>query len=107
MEAGMRAISLFSGVGGLDMGFERAGIETVLQAEQDQWCLEVLARHWPETERVTDVRDVQASGLLDAAVRGGGCDDVTGEGEHVSRHAAGSIDLIYGGFPCQDVSVAG
>ena len=76
----MNAISLFSGVGGFDIGFERAGIETVLQAEQDQWCLEVLARHWPETERVTDVRDV----------RGGV-----------------GIDLIYGGFPCQDVSVAG
>ena len=76
----MKAISLFSGVGGFDIGFERAGIETVLQAEQDQWCLEVLARHWPETERVTDVRDV----------RGGV-----------------GIDLIYGGFPCQDVSVAG
>lgn len=76
---GMRAISLFSGVGGLDMGFERAGIETMLQAERDPWCLEVLARHWPETERVTDVRDVQGGG----------------------------VDLIYGGFPCQDVSVAG
>jgi len=75
----MKAISLFSGVGGLDMGFERAGIETVLQAERDPWCLEVLARHWPETERVTDVRDVQGGG----------------------------VDLIYGGFPCQDVSVAG
>ena len=76
----MKAISLFSGVGGFDIGFERAGIETVLQAEQDPWCLEVLARHWPQTERVTDVRDV----------RGGA-----------------GIDLIYGGFPCQDVSVAG
>ena len=76
----MRAVSLFSGVGGLDMGFERAGIETVLQAERDPWCLEVLARHWPQTERVTDVRDVRG---------------------------VGGIDLIYGGFPCQDVSVAG
>jgi len=76
----MKAISLFSGVGGFDIGFERAGIETVLQAEQDPWCLEVLARHWPQTERVTDVRDVQ-----------GGV----------------GVDLIYGGFPCQDVSVAG
>ena len=75
----MKAISLFSGVGGLDMGFERAGIETVLQAERDPWCLEVLAKHWPETERVTDVRDVQG----------------------------GRVDTIYGGFPCQDVSVAG
>ena len=76
----MRAFSLFSGVGGLDMGFERAGIETVLQAERDPWCLEVLAKHWPETERVTDVRDVRG---------------------------VGGVDLVYGGFPCQDVSVAG
>jgi len=76
----MRAISLFSGAGGFELGFERAGIETVLQAEQDPWCLEVLARHWPSTERVKDVRDV-------------------GQQQ--------SIDLVYGGFPCQDVSVAG
>jgi DNA (cytosine-5)-methyltransferase 1 len=75
----MKAISLFSGVEGFGLGFERAGIETVLQAEQDKWCLEVLARHWPEVERVTDVRDVRD----------------------------GDADLIYGGFPCQDLSVAG
>ena len=51
--AAVKAISLFSGVGGLDRGFELAGIETMLQAEQDPWALEVLGRHWPETERVT------------------------------------------------------
>lgn len=54
----MRAVSLFSGVGGIDLAFERAGIETVLQAEKDPWCLEVLARHWPDVERVDDVRAV-------------------------------------------------
>ena len=95
--ADVRAISLFSGVGGLDMGFERAGIETVLQAEQDPWCLEVLARHWPQTERVTDVRDVQA---------------VPSDSDEFlqqlrSRHGSIHVDLVYGGFPCQDVSVAG
>lgn len=57
----MRAISLFSGVGGFDQGFDRAGIETVLQAEQDPWCLSVLARHWPDVERVTDVKEVGVS----------------------------------------------
>ena len=77
----MNAISLFSGVGGFDLGFERAGIETVIQVEQDKHALGVLERHWPNVERITDVRDV---GLGD-----------------------GDVDLIYGGFPCQDVSVAG
>lgn len=75
----MKAISLFSGIGGFDLGFERAGIETMLQVEQDKHCLAVLERHWPGVERLTDVRDVRR----------------------------GDADLIYGGFPCQDVSVAG
>jgi len=79
----MKAISLFSGVGGMDLGFERAGIETVLQAERDPHCLSVLARHWPHTRRVTDVRDVS---------------DAT-------NHPF--VDVVYGGVPCQDWSVAG
>jgi DNA (cytosine-5)-methyltransferase 1 len=76
----MKAVSLFSGVGGFELGFQRAGIETVLQVEQDPWCLSVLERHWPDCERLNDVRRV---GSRDGA------------------------DLVYGGFPCQDVSVAG
>ena len=90
----MRAISLFSGVEGFGIGFARAGIETVLQAEQDPWCLEVLARHYPETERVTDVR------LVGRHIERGG------ESDHGVRGGRGA-DLVYGGFPCQDVSVAG
>ena len=109
----MKAISLFSGVGGFDIGFERAGIETVLQAEQDPWCLEVLARHWPQTERVTDVRDVSKE-RASAVIGRMGVVGAGRSGEHSERlrrggreeHDAG-IDLIYGGFPCQDVSVAG
>jgi len=147
----MKAISLFSGVGGLDMGFERAGIETVLQAERDPWCLEVLAKHWPETERVTDVRDVSKEragavigrmGVVGArrsgehserlrrggreehdagvvlrdtvrAERAGGTerDSIVAESgggdDREGGRGADGIDLIYGGFPCQDVSVAG
>ena len=99
----MKAISLFSGVGGLDRGFELAGIETVLQAEQEPWALEVLARHWPETERVTDVRAVGVS----LAGQHGRYIPLGGRGG-IEHDAGGSgVDLIYGGFPCQDVSVAG
>ena len=54
----MRAVSLFSGVGGFEQGLQRAGIKTVLQVENDPWCLSVLARHWPEVQRIDDVRNV-------------------------------------------------
>jgi DNA-cytosine methyltransferase len=101
----MRAISLFSGIGGLDKGFEKAGIETVLQAEQDPHALKVLARHWPGVERVTDVRLV-VSDESDERV----ADTQRGrDGTVKHREPAGdrSIDLVYGGFPCQPFSVAG
>src|SRR5690242_20607028 len=106
----MRAVSLFSGAGGFEIGFDRAGIHTVLQAENDPWCLAVLARHWPEVERVGDVREVDARAL-------------SGRGRHVAEADGGTdaqrlrpsgrdevnspVDLVYGGFPCQDVSMAG
>jgi DNA (cytosine-5)-methyltransferase 1 len=77
----VRAVSLFSGVGGFEQGLQRAGIQTVLQVENDPWCLSVLARHWPEVQRIDDVRKV-----------GRGVD---------------GIDLVYGGWPCQGNSVAG
>ena len=98
----MKAISLFSGVGGFEIGFERAGIRTVLQAECDPWCLEVLARHWPDVERVTDVRSVgrrwrpqRVEGWQGAIPASAGCE------------ARAHVDLVYGGFPCQVLSVAG
>lgn len=74
--------SLFSGVGGLDLGFDAAGWETRWQVEVDERCRSVLARRWPEVPRYADVRDVNGRELP-------------------------PVDCITYGFPCQDLSVAG
>jgi len=81
----MRFLSLFSGIGGLDLGLERAGMECVAQVEIDPFCRRALAKHWPNVPRFEDVRTVTAESLA----------------------SVGVIDLIAGGFPCQDVSTAG
>lgn len=72
--------SLFAGIGGFDLGFERAGFETIWQVEIDPFCRKVLEKHWPNVRRYRDVRKVSG----------------------VQRP-----DVISGGFPCQDVSRAG
>ena len=74
--------SLFSGIGGMDLGFEREGFEVAYQVEFDKHARSVLRRHWPHTELHEDVRNV---GLLNLP----------------------SVDVLVGGFPCQDLSVAG
>ena len=78
----MNVGSLFSGIGGFDLGFEWAGMRVDWQVELDPYCRAVLARHFPDAARYEDVREV-GIGNLDP------------------------VDLICGGFPCQDLSSAG
>jgi DNA (cytosine-5)-methyltransferase 1 len=74
--------SLFAGIGGFDLGFERAGFKTVWQVEIDPYCQKVLAKNFPEAERFGDVREC-------------------------GSHNLKPVDVICGGFPCQDISNAG
>lgn len=72
--------SLFSGIGGFELGMERSGFEVAWQAECDKQARSVLAKHWPDVYRYKDVCDVRN---------------------------AEPVDVICGGFPCQDYSIAG
>jgi DNA (cytosine-5)-methyltransferase 1 len=74
--------SLFTGIGGFDLGFEKQGIETLWQVEILPFCLQVLAKNFPNAERFTDVKEVGKNNLK-------------------------FVDVITGGFPCQDISQAG
>lgn len=79
----MEFASLFSGIEGFGLGLERSGMRCIAQVEKDASCRSVLARHFPDVQRFDDVREFNAGSI---AVR---------------------PDLICGGFPCQDLSVAG
>jgi len=80
----LKVLDLFSGIGGFSLGLESTnGFETVAFCEFDKHAREVLKKHWPEKLIYKDVR------LLDA------------------KKYKGSIDVVCGGFPCQNVSVAG
>ena len=74
--------SLFSGIGGFDLGFERAGMSTRWFCEQDEFCTRVLNKHWPDLPVYPDITDLRGA-------------DVE------------PVDVLCGGFPCQDLSLAG
>ena len=103
----MNVGSTFSGVGGLDLGLERAGMHVQWQAEVDEWCRRVLAWHWPEARIYDDVRAVSNRMPDSLAGHGRGDAGVRQSEWKADSEAAQHVDLLCGGFPCQDLSVAG
>jgi DNA (cytosine-5)-methyltransferase 1 len=77
----LRVASFFAGIGGFDLGFENAGMQTVWQCEKKEFCLDILAKHWPDVPRADDITEVKPDEIPEA-------------------------DIWVGGFPCQDVSLA-
>ncbi len=84
----MKVLSLFSGGGLGDYGLELAGMEIVGQVEIDEFCQEILKKRWPEVHKWHDIKTFKGQVIEDVK-------------------KLGPIDLISGGFPCQDISVAG
>ena len=101
----MNVGSTFSGVGGLDLGLERAGMRVLWQAEVDEWCRRVLRWHWPDADIDADVCDVSGKVLHK---RGRAATSSSSESDKGKRKRGfQAVDLLCGGFPCQDLSVAG
>ena len=78
----MRGLSLFSGIGGLDIAAEWAGMKTVAFCERDKFCQSVLSQKWPSTRIFDDVKTIDTTQLP-------------------------GIDIVFGGYPCQPFSQAG
>lgn len=79
----MNVLDLFSGIGGFSLGLERAGMKTIAFCEVDPKCRQVLRKHWPAVPIFEDIRSLQAKDISE------------------------TVDVICGGFPCQDISTAG
>jgi DNA (cytosine-5)-methyltransferase 1 len=86
----LNVLDLFSGIGGFSLGLERAGMRTIAFCEIKPFCQQVIAKHWPTIPCYTDIRTLTAERIAANAATG----DI-------------QIDVICGGFPCQDVSLAG
>jgi DNA (cytosine-5)-methyltransferase 1 len=84
----LTGVSLFAGVGGFDLAMERNGVDVVANVEIDKQCQKVLAKHFPNAKQFSDITDVKGSDLIAAGFKP-------------------SRGIITGGFPCQDLSVAG
>ncbi|HEY1462526.1 MAG TPA: DNA cytosine methyltransferase, partial [Terriglobales bacterium] len=73
---------MFAGIGGFDLGFERAGFKVAWQVEKEPFCRKVLEARFPESLKFDDVKEC-------------------------GKHNLGAVDVLTAGFPCQDLSVAG
>lgn len=78
----MKFGSVFTGIGGFELGLENAGWDCAFQIENDKFCNKVLTKHWPFVPRMGDIKAVD---------------------ERLLPY----VDLLAGGFPCQDLSIAG
>lgn len=87
----MNVLDLFSGIGGFSLGLERAGFKTVAFCEIDPFCQQVLAKNWPGVPIFDDIRRLKGSHLIG----------------RVNGSLVTAVDVICGGFPCQDISSAG
>ena len=86
MSLKMRVLDLFAGIGGFTVGLEKAGFETVAFCEIDPYAQKVLNNNWPGVKIYDDVRGITAERLAADGI---------------------GVDVITGGFPCQDISIAG
>ena len=87
MSEPLKILDLFSGIGGFSLGLERTGgFQTVAFCEIEKYCQKVLNKHWPEVPCYDDICTLTADRLASDGI---------------------SIDVICGGFPCQDISTAG
>lgn len=77
----MNVASFFSGIGGIDLGFEKAGMHILFQCEILSFGQKILKKHWPDVELKTDITKVSGSEIPE-------------------------VDVFIGGFPCQDLSLA-
>lgn len=82
----MNVLDLFSGIGGFSLGLERAGMRTVAFCEREPFCRKVLAKHWPTVPCYDDIQTLTAARLAADGI---------------------AVDAVCGGFPCQDISLAG
>lgn len=83
----MNMLSLFSGIGGIDLAAENVGIKTIAFCEKEPFCQKVLAMHWPDVPIISDIHNINKELLRNANI-------------------TTNIDIIAGGFPCQPFSTA-